>query len=174
MTVRELAPTLKVMKTHFKSSLTPSSAHVARFAVLTLAFLVATAAPVRAKADPMREFVLSCSYGVLAGTLVGAASLAFTDKPGDNLNRVARGASIGLYTGILLGLYVVYGVPSEDESMVAGLEDPAGLEAAASDARSVASVASDAIVWPPRLAVFPLVGERGVEGGAVQLNVLNF
>jgi hypothetical protein len=58
-----------------------------------------------------REFVASCMYGVLAGTLVGAASLAFTKRPGDNLNRVARGASLGLYTGILLGLYVVYIVP---------------------------------------------------------------
>lgn len=58
-----------------------------------------------------REFVSSCMYGVLAGTLVGAASLAFTKHPGDNLNRVARGASLGLYTGILLGLYVVYVVP---------------------------------------------------------------
>lgn len=68
-----------------------------------------------------REFIASCTYGVLAGTLVGAASLAFTDRPGDNLNRVARGASLGLYTGILLGMYVVYIVPgmgSEDE------EDP--------------------------------------------------
>jgi len=61
-----------------------------------------------------REFIASCTYGVLAGTLVGAASLAFTDRPGDNLNRVARGASLGLYTGILLGLYVVYIVPGMD------------------------------------------------------------
>jgi hypothetical protein len=59
-----------------------------------------------------REFLMSCTYGVLAGTLVGAASLAFTDKPSENLNHVARGASIGLYTGILLGIYVVYVVPA--------------------------------------------------------------
>jgi hypothetical protein len=58
-----------------------------------------------------REFLMSCTYGVLAGTLVGAASLAFVDKPGDNLNHVARGASLGLYTGIFLGLYVIYIVP---------------------------------------------------------------
>lgn len=57
---------------------------------------------------------MSCTYGVLAGTLVGAASLAFVDKPGDNLNRVARGASFGLYAGILLGFYVVYIVPGLD------------------------------------------------------------
>lgn len=57
---------------------------------------------------------MSCSYGVMAGTLVGIASLAFTNQPGKNLNRVARGASLGLYAGILLGLYVVYGLPAED------------------------------------------------------------
>lgn len=67
--------------------------------------------PARAESSAGREFIASCTYGVLAGTLVGAASLAFTSKPGDNLNRVARGASLGLYTGILLGLYVVYIVP---------------------------------------------------------------
>lgn len=69
-----------------------------------------------ARADSsMREFVMSCTYGVMAGTLVGAALLAFTDQPGENLGKVARGASLGLYTGILLGFYVVYGVPTEGE-----------------------------------------------------------
>jgi hypothetical protein len=62
-----------------------------------------------------KEFIAACTYGVLAGTLVGAASLAFTSSPGKNLNRVARGASIGLYTGILLGAYVVYVVPSLEQ-----------------------------------------------------------
>lgn len=67
---------------------------------------------------------MSCTYGVLAGTLVGAASLAFTKKPSDNLHRVARGASLGLYTGILLGLYVVYAVPEmpEEEEPIAVLD----------------------------------------------------
>lgn len=49
---------------------------------------------------------MSCSYGILTGTLIGAASLAFTDNPGDNLHRIARGASLGLYAGIALGYYV--------------------------------------------------------------------
>lgn len=62
--------------------------------------------------NPQREFLMSCTYGVLAGTLIGAASLAFVDRPSENLDHVARGASIGLYVGILLGAYVVYVVPA--------------------------------------------------------------
>ena len=73
-------------------------------------------------ANPEREFIMSCTYGVLAGTLVGAASLAFVERPGDNLQRVARGASLGLYMGIALGFYTVYILPKqlqkEDEKLL--------------------------------------------------------
>lgn len=82
----------------------------------------------QAQANPTREFIMSCTYGVMAGTLVGAASLAFTKKPSENLSKVARGASLGLYTGILLGVYVVYVVPglenTEEEDPVAFKEPP--------------------------------------------------
>lgn len=83
-----------------------------------LAILFAICMPFSASAvdNTGREFMMSTTYGVLAGTLVGAASLAFTHKPGDNLNKVARGASLGLYAGILLGAYVVYVVPSLESS----------------------------------------------------------
>lgn len=64
-----------------------------------------------------REFIMACTYGVLAGTLIGAATLAFEDRPGDNLNKVARGASLGLYAGILLGAYVIYVVPGMDDDL---------------------------------------------------------
>src|SRR5665213_2784626 len=94
-----------------------------RVFVLSLILLMSLQA--RAE-NETREFVMSCTYGVMAGTLVGAASLAFTSQPSDNLNRVARGASIGLYAGILLGLYVVYIVPGleaqPDEEPVARLD----------------------------------------------------
>ena len=73
-------------------------------------------APMRAyAADATREFVTSCVYGSIAGTLVGVASLAFTSQPGENLRNVARGASLGLYAGILLGAYVTQMVPDGDE-----------------------------------------------------------
>lgn len=89
---------------------------------ISLCFFLFASSPVWAQtstyapqSDPSKEFIMSCTYGVLAGTLIGAASLAFVDQPSENLNKVARGASIGLYVGILLGAYVVYVVPSMDE-----------------------------------------------------------
>lgn len=100
---------------------------------------------------------MSCSYGVLAGTLVGAATLAFSDKPGDNLNKVARGASFGLYAGILLGLYVVYGVPNQEESAI---RDQLGFQ------RPVPKV--------PSLMIAPLVSDRGLEGGEFKYEVVRF
>lgn len=89
-----------------------------RLKMILLTFLlpgVANAQQANYQSNPAKEFIMSCTYGVLAGTLVGSAILAFEDQPGDNLNKVARGASIGLYAGILLGLYVVYVVPGSGE-----------------------------------------------------------
>ncbi len=86
--------------------------------ILGSLLMISMALPRVSQANPTREFISSCTYGVMAGSLVGVATLAFTNKPGDNLNKVARGASLGLYTGILLGVYVVYIVPGlepEDE-----------------------------------------------------------
>ncbi|MDZ4678271.1 MAG: hypothetical protein SGI74_12270 [Oligoflexia bacterium] len=68
-----------------------------------------------AQAATGKEFITSVIYGTLAGTLVGAATLAFTSNPGENMNAVARGSSYGLYAGILLGLYVTYGVDDIEE-----------------------------------------------------------
>lgn len=130
---------------------------------LVLVLSAALLSPRSSEAEPMRDFIMSCSYGVLAGTLVGAATLAFSDKPGDNLNKVARGASFGLYAGILLGLYVVYGVPNQEE---AEIRDQLGQYQFKREARKVAEL--------PRLLISPVIGERGVEGGEVRYSVYRF
>lgn len=97
---------------------------------------------------------MSAAYGTLAGTIVGAATLAFSDKPGDNLNKVARGASIGLYAGILLGLYVAYGGPSEDSDAAEQLKHTSYKQ--------------------PDLIVAPIVSDRGLEGAQASYSVLHF
>lgn len=101
-----------------------------------------------------REIITSATYGVLAGTIVGSATLAFTENPGDNLSRIARGASLGLYAGLILGFYVTYGVSSEAEYYEEGVQ-----------------------VWrePPKFALIPLSDERGhIEGASAQWNFHRF
>lgn len=131
--------------------------------ILIAALSAVVLTPKTANAEPMRDFIMSASYGVLAGTLVGAATLAFSDKPGENLNKVARGASFGLYAGILLGLYVVYGVPNQEE---ADIRDQLGQYQFKREARKLAEL--------PRLMISPVVGDRGIEGGEVRYSVFRF
>ncbi len=133
---------------------------------LSLVLAAVFTSPRRSEAEPMRDFIMSCSYGVLAGTLVGAATLAFSDKPGDNLNKVARGASFGLYAGILLGLYVVYGVPNQEE---ADIRDQLGQYDFGIGRREVRRLAEI-----PRFQIAPVFGERGLEGGEVRYSVYRF
>jgi len=66
----------------------------------------AVAAPSKTKV-----YVLTSTYGIMAGTLTGLASLAFYNSPGDHLRNVAVGASLGLYMGVLLGTYLIYFQP---------------------------------------------------------------
>jgi len=115
-----------------------------RLLIIGLTFIAVFAAESRSFASPEREFIMSCTYGVLAGTLVGAASLAFTSQPGQNLQNVARGASLGLYAGIALGLYTVYILPKQLEK-----EDENKLNEKTEEHGFV-----------PHMMLFPLVAEK--------------
>lgn len=57
----------------------------------------------------MKNFLLACAYGTAGGAAVGLLSVAFSDDPDSKMDRVAKGASLGLYAGIGLGLYLIYG-----------------------------------------------------------------
>lgn len=76
-----------------------------------LAVLVALAVfvlPCQSHAESSLKIVLWDSLlGAGIGALAGAATLAFVEHPGDHLNRIAQGASIGLLAGIGFGIYEV-------------------------------------------------------------------
>ena len=55
-------------------------------------------------AADLKKFLKSCAWGTLMGAGAGVVSLAFADKPSENWNNVAKGASLGLYGGIAYGL----------------------------------------------------------------------
>lgn len=114
----------------------------------------------KAAANAEREFILSCTYGVLAGTLVGAASLAFADKPGDNLQYVARGASIGLYIGVGLGYYTAYVLPKQLQKEEERLLD--------------ANTGEEGASYVPRFIFFPVASEKGVDGVGALWQIARF
>lgn len=121
-----------------------------------------------AQADSTREFLLSCTYGVLAGALMGAASLATEDDPGSKVHRVARGASLGLYSGILLGLYVVYVVPAQIES-----DEREKLRRYEERVLPDYGQIPPAFV-PPKVAVMPVFENQRLTGASLNYNVVNF
>jgi hypothetical protein len=135
--------------------------------LVTLIFVISFM-PAKARADAGREFLLSCTYGVLAGALVGAATLAVEDEPDEKIHRVARGASLGLYSGILLGLYVVYVVPAQIEA-----EEAEELE------ESVEGLEPEDYghlnrYYPPKLTFFPVIENQKITGAAFNFNVIRF
>lgn len=56
-------------------------------------------------AEPFQDGFRYGTYGIVAGALAGGTSIALSDDPGSNLAPVARGASLGLYAGILVAVF---------------------------------------------------------------------
>jgi hypothetical protein len=72
---------------------------------LCLAFF---ALPQQSQAAQTLEVVLVDSlWGAGIGGLVGGATLAFMDHPGDHLDRIYKGAAIGILCGVAFGLYEI-------------------------------------------------------------------
>jgi hypothetical protein len=60
--------------------------------------------PCFAAGNAFKEIYEDSLYGGLAGTLVGAAIMAFTKKPGDHLDYMIYGAAGGVLAGATYGL----------------------------------------------------------------------
>ena len=61
--------------------------------------------PCHAAETAFTEIVQDSIYGGIAGTVVGAAVLAFTHKPGDHLDYMAYGAAAGVLGGAAYGYF---------------------------------------------------------------------
>ena len=73
------------------------------FQVLVITLLI----PTLVHAADLKRFLKSCAWGTVLGAGAGVVSLALTDKPSENWNNVAKGASLGLYAGIAYGVYQI-------------------------------------------------------------------
>lgn len=72
--------------------------------ILLSVVLVSSAAQAQEK-EKVSKFLYTCLYGTATGALLGVASLAFANDPAGSMSNIARGASLGLYAGIGIGLY---------------------------------------------------------------------
>lgn len=61
--------------------------------------------PCHAAETMFKEIAKDSVYGGIAGTLIGAATLAFAHKPGDHLEYMAYGAAAGLVGGATYGYF---------------------------------------------------------------------
>lgn len=57
------------------------------------------------KAEPFQDGFRYGTYGIVAGALAGGTAIALSEDPGSNLSPVAKGASLGLYAGLLVAAY---------------------------------------------------------------------
>lgn len=73
-------------------------------ALLTLFALLLGTSNAFASENVFREMFQDALYGGAAGTLVGAAIMAFTSKPANHLDYMAYGAAAGVLTGATYGL----------------------------------------------------------------------
>ncbi|HRO66796.1 MAG TPA: hypothetical protein PL182_04465 [Pseudobdellovibrionaceae bacterium] len=69
------------------------------FAALIFSSTIASA-----QSRDLASFLKTCAWGTAIGAGAGAVSLAFESEPGKHTNNIARGASLGLYAGIAVGL----------------------------------------------------------------------
>ena len=65
-------------------------------AIVAASLFIAISTPSFAADSALKEIFEDGFYGGLTGTLVGAALLAFTSKPGDHLDYLGVGAAIGV------------------------------------------------------------------------------
>lgn len=91
--------------------------------------------PAQSQAASSLEIVFWDSLmGAGMGALVGTATLAFMNNPGDHLERIAQGASIGLICGLGFGVYEISPMfyttttPSGQKERVYGLRLTAPLQ----------------------------------------------
>lgn len=68
---------------------------------LILIFFVSTSSA----SDSMQRFLKNCAYGVLIGAAAGVVSMSVQDQPSQHTKDIAKGASLGLYAGIIYSYY---------------------------------------------------------------------
>jgi hypothetical protein len=74
---------------------------------LSLVILIIWTAPCSAAETAFKEVFQDALYGGMAGTLIGAAVMAFTKRTGEHLDYMGYGAAGGALVGAAVGLTLI-------------------------------------------------------------------
>lgn len=74
-------------------------------AVIASFLLASWTVPANAADNPLKIVLEDAVYGGVIGTLLGAATIAFTDHKSDHIDNIGYGAAIGIMAGAGFGLY---------------------------------------------------------------------
>lgn len=86
--------------------------------IFSTTFLFFIQVPCHAAETAFKEIVKDSIYGGLAGTVVGAAVMAFSSKPGDHLEYMAYGAAAGALGGAAYGYFTSRALVEVDNGKV--------------------------------------------------------
>ena len=71
----------------------------------------------------MKTFLLASAYGTLIGATVGGISLAFSSNPSNDAPNIAKGASLGLYAGMIYGYFAIRSEEQQPSATVDALKN---------------------------------------------------
>jgi len=135
-----------------------------RLSVVLLS-LIASSFVARAETgdERFRDLLMISGYSTIVGAAFGAALLAFTAEPGDNLDYVARGAAIGFLGGLAVGSFLVFSPLFIEEPWSYNI----------SPMRQLDLVLDPALV-DARLTLSPVFSRRGVHALAARVSLWRF
>ncbi len=113
--------------------------------------------------ERFRNLLMISGYSTVIGAAFGAALLAFTAEPGDNLDYVARGAAIGFLGGIAVGSFMVFSPLFIEEPWSRNLSPMQQLD-----------LVSDPSLVDARLTLSPVFSRRGVTALAARVSLWRF
>lgn len=138
---------------------------VKRLCLLVILMLLTGSATARAETgdERFRNLLMISGYSTVIGAAFGAALLAFTAVPGDNLDYIARGAAIGFLGGIAVGSFLVFSPLF--------IEEPWSLN---SSPMQQLDLVLDPSLVNAQLTLSPVISKHGVTALAARVNLWKF
>ena len=134
-----------------------------RLLVVLLCLTGSVAARAETGEARFRNLLMISGYSTVIGAAFGAALLAFTAEPGENLDYIARAAAIGFLGGVAVGSFMVFSPLFIEEPWSHNSSPMQQLE-----------LVFDPSLVDARLTLSPVLSRRGVAALAARVSLWKF